>query len=446
MKKTALLIILFNCYFCTPEINFESPPVFNDAKFPQLTTSLRAVQERIRQSPNQSLQFGDETPLWLEGFVTSEDLGGNFYKELYLQDAPNQPESALRILLDQSALSLTYPRGQKLYVKLNGLGAGYQNGMFSIGAYRVDGIGPLPQYLIRSHIERSTTSATLVPLPLPPEAFSKAHLGKWVEIADSQFVKSEFGKTFSGQAYDQFEGLRALRTCAGQFGFWASTSVYADFKSVVVPQGSGRISGILTRDYYDEKYIIKINSPANLEMTDSRCDPFFEAYFETLPLGQFAAEGWSNQPFKGTRLWQVYEDENSNGKSLKITAYGSVDTESDSWLIGPELDVRILSAPQLSFRTSTLYADKSSLEAYLLFGWTADQLFSDVEKHRLEARIANKGDDADRWIDSGPIDLSNITQPFRVAFRYQGSGKSTYDGTFELDDLRIVDLGASAKF
>jgi len=81
----------------------------------------------------------------------------------------------------------------------------------------------------------------------------------------------------------------------------------------------------------------------------------------------------------------------------------------------------------------------------LLFGWTADQLLSDVEKHRLEARIANKGDDADRWIDSGSIDLSNITQPFRVAFRYQGSGKSTYDGTFELDDLRIVDLGASAK-
>ncbi|MDA1344461.1 MAG: choice-of-anchor J domain-containing protein [Bacteroidetes bacterium] len=181
-------------------------------------------------------------------------------------------------------------------------------------------------------------------------------------------------------------------------------------------------------------------------MTDSRCDPFFEAYFETLPLGQFAAEGWSNQPFKGTRLWQVYEDENSNGKSLKITAYGSGDTESDSWLIGPELDVRILSAPQLSFRTSKLYADKSTLEVYLLFGWTADQLLSDVEKYRLEARIANKGDDADRWIDSGPIDLSNLTQPFRVAFRYQGSGKSTYDGTFELDDLRIVDLGASAKF
>lgn len=84
-------------------------------------------------------------------------------------------------------------------------------------------------------------------------------------------------------------------------------------------------------------------------MTDSRCDPFFEAYFETLPLGQFAAEGWSNQPFKGTRLWQVYEDENSNGKSLKITAYGSGDAESDSWLIGPELDVRILSAPPVVF-------------------------------------------------------------------------------------------------
>ncbi|MGC6402315.1 MAG: DUF5689 domain-containing protein [Flavobacteriaceae bacterium] len=440
MKKNSLFLILLLCWMCIPE-KPEAPPALElgAVEAPPINTSITAVQNQIRQGEGLSLKFETDTPLWLAGYVSSSDLAGNFYKELYLQSSPSDPQSALRVLLDQPALALTYPRGQEVFIQLNGLGAGYQNGMFTLGAYRVDGIGPIPFYAVKKHVVRGTSSATLTPLALSPEAFSPAHLGKWIAVANSQFVSSEAGKTFAGQAYDRYEGERPLRACAGQKGFWLSTSVYADFKSVVLPQGSGTVAGILTRDYYDEKYILKVNTPEDIAMTESRCDPFFEAYFETHPLGQFADTDWYNFPQQGTRYWQVYQDEYSNGQSLKISAYGSGDIQSDSWLISPELDVRTLNNPVLHFRTSTLYADKSTLSAYLLFDWSPETALLESQPQRLPVRIANKGDDPDRWIDSGGVDLGDIVQPFRIAFRYQGNGKSTYDGTFELDDLYIAE-------
>ena len=57
----------------------------------------------------------------------------------------------------------------------------------------------------------------------------------------------------------------------------------------------------------------------------------------------------------------------------------------------------------------------------------------------VAARIASRGDDPDKWIDSGPISLSDFPSGFRIGFRYEGSGKTSNDGTFELDDFFIVD-------
>ena len=57
--------------------------------------------------------------------MSSSDSAGNFYKELFLQDTWDTPGHAVRLLLDRQALHATYPVGRKLYVKINGLGAGF---------------------------------------------------------------------------------------------------------------------------------------------------------------------------------------------------------------------------------------------------------------------------------------------------------------------------------
>lgn len=133
---------------------------------PEVNTNIRAVQEAVLQSETGYLLLDSDTELWLEGYVLSTDKTGNFYKELFIQDDWKEPQRALRIVMDHQALYTVFPLGRKVYVQLNGLGAGYQNGILSLGRYRADGIDLLPETLIAKHLIRDTLERSLRPYPL----------------------------------------------------------------------------------------------------------------------------------------------------------------------------------------------------------------------------------------------------------------------------------------
>jgi hypothetical protein len=57
----------------------------------------------------------------------------------------------------------------------------------------------------------------------------------------------------------------------------------------------------------------------------------------------------------------------------------------------------------------------------------------------LLARIATSDDDPQAFIDSGNMELNFYGKELFFAFKYQGSGKTAQDGTFELDDFRIFE-------
>ena len=52
-------------------------------------------------------------------------------------------------------------------------------------------------------------------------------------------------------------------------------------------------------------------------------------------MGRFDEQHWINWIEKGTVYWEVYEDENSLGQSLRIGSYRSRDAKSICWLITP---------------------------------------------------------------------------------------------------------------
>jgi hypothetical protein len=134
----------------------------------------------------------------------------------------------------------------------------------------------------------------------------------------------------------------------------------------------------------------------------------------------------------------VYENQSSRGQSVKISSYGSGDTKSDTWLLTPEIDLAEVAQPELQFSTSTVYPDRSSLEVYLLWNWTSSEALNFTPKKQLAVRIAHRGDDSSLWISSGRVPLPTDKGPIRIGFRHQGSGKSTADGTFELDEILIL--------
>lgn len=416
------------------------PNPFHTTEPEQITpnTSINAVYERVVQEAPNSVQFTEATPLWLSGYVVSDDRAGNFYKELYVQDQAENPTRALRLLLDQTSLYTQFPVGQKITVRLNGLGAGKQNGVLSLGSYQPQGVGSIANHLLPEIVQRTTEQAVLVPKSIIASEVKEAMLGQWVQLENIQLLKSETAKTFAGEAFDRFNGERPLRSCSDGRSLWLSSSVYADFKSVQLPTGSGKLNAILTRDFYDEKYVLKINRPEDMKFTGPRCDGFFEAYFETAYLGKFVSEGWENIAVAGTNYWEVYENQSSRGQSVKISSYGSGDAKSDTWLLTPEIDLAEVAQPELQFSTSTVYPDRSSLEVYLLWNWTSSEALNVTPKKQLAVRIAHRGDDSSLWISSGRVPLPTDKGPIRIGFRHQGSGKSTADGTFELDEILIL--------
>ena len=95
--------------------------------------------------------------------------------------------------------------------------------------------------------------------------------------------------------------------------------------------------------------------------------------------------------------------------------------------------------PHLAFRTSTSFADNSVLEVFYSTEWSGEVAqLENTQWVSLPARLATKDDDNTHWIDSGDLAI-DFGPKFHLAFRYTGSGKSTYDGTFEIDDIRFFD-------
>ena len=311
MKKSILFLVLFTqcngaIEYPTPNLQTPDPPKEN--------SSIQAVWERVQQSETGYVRFEkDETTLWLSGYVSSSDATGNFFKELFIQDKPANPTRGLRLLLDQTALHSLYPVGMKIFVKLNELGAGMERGVLSLGTYEADGVAPLPQPLVQNQLQRSDEILELTPLKLTIEGLNNATRGLWVQLEDIQFAKSEQGKTFAGEAFDTFDGERWLVDCESFHSVILSSSTFSKFKSVITDGLSGSVNGIHTRDYYNEKDILKINHLRDFDFQNPRCDPFFEESFETRTMGKFEASNWLNWIEKGTVYWEVYEDQNSLG-------------------------------------------------------------------------------------------------------------------------------------
>lgn len=404
----------------------------------------------------------EETNNVMSAYVISSDEAGNFFEEIILQDKLENPTTGVKLLIDVNPLFTRYELGRKVFITLDGLSVGLDNGVLTLGIANGTEIDQIPSPLEEAFITRSAEKGDLVPLPISLSSINEGMTNLFVTLADAQFHRSEVlidnPLTFAAEPLDEFDGERTLESCEGG-SIVFSSSTFADFKGLELPTQRGSINGILTKNFFGDEFNFVVNAPSDISFNNAeRCDPIeidcdlasaqgaqniFEDDFESQAVGSLiSGNGWTNYIQEGTEGFEAFVQGGTNfslGVSCRIDSFRSDDASSIAWLITPAIDLDAQEGETFMFKSSNSFSDGSELELLFSPDWdgTEANITSATWGVLPAAYIVQDSDFFGAWFDSGIVDLSCASGTIHIAFKYTGSGDADFDGTYELDEISI---------
>jgi hypothetical protein len=216
------------------------------------------------------------------------------------------------------------------------------------------------------------------------------------------------------------------------------TSSYADFAKSLVPGGSGKVRGVLTK--FGTDYQLLARSEKDVTMKEARRTPFFSQDFQTVvDKTNLSLPGWANIVQSGTIFWKgtVYS---GNGYA-EFNTTGAKVLSNIAWLISPKIDMDTHTNEILTFRTAQHHLDVDSpLNALEVF---VSNNFDGLNVTKatwipLNVILPKQATPWYQFVGSGGVDLSSYTGKINIAFRYTGSGRNlALDGAFQVDDVQV---------
>jgi hypothetical protein len=431
-------------------------------------TTFKAIMTRYEQavaSGNATVRIRDEQDLYIEGYVISSDQAGNFFEELIIQNkidastSDTDPRLGLKIEINVSSLYNTYEVGRKVYVKMNGLTIGLSNGVVTIGKGDANNVQQIQASEYRDIIIRGKEVATITPKETSLFDLTSQDRNTLIQLNDMQMNHYELGRTFAGENFDEFDGFRFMESCQSGASLLLQTSTFADFKSLIIPNGKGNVQGVFARDFGDDFNVFIINSSADIKFDNSeRCDPLeldcgladtigtanlfyedFESQSNNRPIN---VNGWTNYIEAGTEGWEGYSSTSSNaslGRSARVQSASTGDVSNITWLITPAINLDTHNNATLRFKTSNSLADGSFMDVLYSLDWdgTEANVTNATWGVLPAAYIVKDTDSFVPWFNSGTVDLSCTTGMMHIAFKYTGSGQEAYDGVYELDEVSV---------
>jgi len=431
-------------------------------------TTFTALYSRYQQAladGDQIATFEFDAPTYITAYVISSDQAGNFFEELIIQnkvddsDDATDPRLGLKVEVNVRSLSDTYEFGRKIYIKLNELALGESNGVLTLGKPAGSDIEQIQEFEYLDLIIRDPEVATITPKVITDIAnIEEGDLNTYLQLSNVQMNRFELDLTYAGEPTDEFDGFRTVESCENSGTLRLQTSTFADFKSLPLPQGSGTMNGIYSRDFGDDFDVFIINTTADVAMAGERCDPIelscglassvgvnnlFSDDFETqTPFQPIGGNGWTNYIEAGTETFEAYTSGGTNssqGVSARVGSFQSGDDSSVAWLITPAIDLNANNGVTFSFESSNSFSDGSTLEILFSPDWdgTEANVTSATWGVIPDAFVVQDSDFFGAWFESGDVDLSCGTGTINIAFKYTGSGQSDFDGTYELDFITI---------
>ena len=457
MQKRLVFWLLIGVllYSCVKTDDYDIPEMdIPDINIEGNFTSILAVKGNFDPGTGEIYTFQD-SDTWFEGYVISSDAGGNFYKEIIVQDKPENPTSGIQILLDDNSLYETFDVGRKILVKLDGLSLGFNNGVLQLGIQNRGDIVAIPNSLIGDYIIRTGDKQEIKPLGIKIDDFSEKFKNLFIRLENVQFdpnlIKLDEQYSFASNVVDQYDGERQLISCETGSTTMLSTSTFSDFKSLLLPTGSGRIEGILSRDFYDEHYVVVVNAPGALIMNNERCDPVYlncgnnpgegsksllEENFDGVTSNTtLNSRGWTNINVSGGEK-KFTPTLSAGNRILRISAYNTIESPLEAWLVTPAINLNETSDEVLVFDMLSSYDNGLLMRVFLTSDFTGDPRTTNWLELDANIPLGPSGANSTTFRES-KIDISCLEGEVWIGFRYLGAApdKTT---TYDLDNIRVL--------
>lgn len=376
--KTAIFAIagFLTLGSCVKSDDYETPVVTCTNTLGNVNHTLAELSARAKQNATEADIIAED--FVVEGYVASTDVTGNIYKQIFIQDSPENPTIGFEIDVDNSYLYTDWPVGAKVKLNVKGLVAVKYNGANKIGQFdptyqgsgQVGRINPtkLSKYMAR---ECGTDGFPVLAKMVPKEfssisaaLASTANINTLVKINNVQFNTPELTKNFidlGGYAsgydrniIDQSAGLLVLRM-----------SAYASFSSNAISPnyaGSGSVTMILSKYNSTPQGYIRGLGDLDLKGTRFSFDNLenFESFATSTD--NFLPKYYNINITNNNKKWYI-QTYNSN-KYLQISGLNAGLTKTQFAVPIPDFSKR----NRISFKTNAGYYNGDVLKVY----WSSD--------------------------------------------------------------------------
>ena len=384
----------------------------------------------------------------IEAYVVSSDEAGNFFKTISFQTlaTTTTPAIGFSVPVDASNTYVDFRLGNKVYIKMKDQYTdfyfeGMRIGSIYVNTYNEGGVGRISANDFKKILNASCTMIEEEKLVRPisiAELVKDSNINTLVELSDVQFTNDAIGRHYYEASNDVGGATNwsLMDKLGNQILF--RTSSFADFADKIVPDGSGKVRGVLTK--FGSDYQLLARSEKDVKLTGTAAIPFLSENFQTVETNtKLNLPGWSNMVQKGTLFWKgtVYS---GNGYA-EFAISGTKVVSNIAWLISPKIDMDLHKNEVLTFRTAQHHLDVdsplNSLEVYASNDFDGLN-FAKATWIPLTVVLPNQATPWYQFVGSGGVDLSSYTGKINIAFKYIGSGKNlALDGAFQIDDVQI---------
>ena len=248
--------------FDEPEKTADEAGIGNSSISETNLVTIAQLKETYKSAINTSYSYKKvEQPTEIKGYVTGNDVQGNLYNELVIDDGTG----AITIGVAQGGLYGLFPVGAEVIIELNGLSVGNyglhpQIGTPYTSAKGQNSIGRMSRAVWNQHFRLTGKSKTIDPIDFNsswnPASDGLTYSGKLVTMKNVSFKGADGKKTFANAS----AGSGSVSVYFNEYPTTTMvyTSNFADFASNPLPQGKVNVTGILKR--YNNSWELIIRS------------------------------------------------------------------------------------------------------------------------------------------------------------------------------------------